>query len=173
MDLKALIRTVPDYPKKGIMFRDITTLISHPEGLQFVIEQFERYYSNKNITKIVGIESRGFIIGGALAKSLHCGFIPIRKPGKLPYKTYSQSYELEYGTDTVEMHQDALTASDRVVIHDDLLATGGTINAAAELVKRSNATIVGLSFIIELAFLQPRKKLQGMDIYSLVQYDSE
>ena len=173
MDLKSIIRNVPDFPKQGIMFRDITTLLQDKDALQFIIDQLHSYYKDKNISKIVGIESRGFIIGTALAYRLGCGFVPIRKPGKLPFTTYREEYQLEYGTDAMEIHTDAIAPGEKVLIHDDLLATGGTITAACNLIKKMKGEIVGLSFIIELSFLHPRKKLQGYDILSLVQYDSE
>ncbi|MFA6540682.1 MAG: adenine phosphoribosyltransferase [Bacteroidota bacterium] len=173
MDLKSKIRNVPDFPKQGIMFRDITTLLQDKNALTFIIDQLHAYYKEKNISKIVGIESRGFIIGTALAYRLGCGFVPIRKPGKLPFTTYREEYQLEYGTDAMEIHTDAIAPGEKVLIHDDLLATGGTISAACNLVKKMKGEIVGLSFIIELSFLQPRKKLHGYDILSLVQYDSE
>lgn len=173
MDLKSKIRNVPDFPKQGIMFRDITTLLQDKNALQYIIDQLFAYYKDKNISKVVGIESRGFIIGTALAYRLGCGFVPIRKPGKLPFTTYREEYQLEYGTDAMEIHTDAIAPGEKVLIHDDLLATGGTISAACSLVKKMKGEIVGLSFIIELSFLQPRKNLQGYDILSLVQYDSE
>lgn len=173
MNLENTIRTVPDFPKKGIMFRDITTLLKNEKAFSETVDIFYERYKNAQISKVVGIESRGFIIGAALAYRLGCGFIPIRKPNKLPAETLKQEYELEYGTDSIEIHCDAVQPNERVLLHDDLLATGGTIEAACSLLKKLQAEIVGLSFIIELSFLQPRKKLEGYDIFSLIQYDSE
>ncbi len=173
MEIISKIRAVPDFPKKGIMFRDITTLLNDKDALKFTVDQFVEYYKNKNIAKVVGIESRGFIVGAALAYRLGCGFVPIRKPGKLPSTTIKEEYQLEYGTDKMEIHTDAIVKGENVLIHDDLLATGGTIAAACNLVKKLGGNIVGLSFIVELTFLNPRTKLGGYDIFSLVQYDSE
>jgi adenine phosphoribosyltransferase len=173
MDLRTIIRSIPDFPKKGIMFRDITTLLGNAEALAYTIDTLFERYKDKNISKVVGIESRGFIVGTALAYRLGCGFVPIRKPGKLPAPTLKQIYQLEYGSDEIEVHQDAIQPGERVLIHDDLLATGGTIEAACRLVRQLHAEIVGLSFIIELTFLHPRERLKGYDIHTLVQYDSE
>ncbi|MDD8016772.1 MAG: adenine phosphoribosyltransferase [Bacteroidota bacterium] len=173
MNLVSKIRTVPNFPKKGIMFRDITTLLKDKEALTYTIDKLYEQYKDKNISKVVGIESRGFIIGAALAYRLGCGFVPIRKPGKLPAETIREEYQLEYGRDAIEIHKDAITTGERILIHDDLLATGGTIAAACNLVKNLGGEIVGLSFLIELSFLNPRKKLTGYDIHSLIQYDSE
>ena len=172
-DLKNKIRNIPDFPIKGIMFRDITTLIGDPESLRFVVEHLYQRYSNKNIDSIVAIESRGFIFGGALAHLLGCGIVPARKPGKLPYETIAEEYDLEYGTASLELHNDALQAGDRVLIIDDLLATGGTLQAAADLVKRLDAEIVECAVIIELDYLNGRDNLPGVNIYSMVNYDSE
>lgn len=173
MDLKELIRSIPDFPKKGIMFRDITTLLNHPEGFNFALEELYNYAKDKNITKVVGIESRGFILGGALAIKLGAGFVPIRKPGKLPAATISESYFLEYGTDSIEIHKDAINPGDRVLLHDDLLATGGTMQAACKLVEKLGAEIVQISFLIDLTFLGGGLKLSSYDVKSLIKYDSE
>jgi len=173
MKLESIIRTIPDFPKQGIMFKDITTVLQNAEALQYCVHSFYEYYKDKQISKVIGIESRGFIIGTALAYRLGVGFVPIRKPGKLPAEKIRQEYQLEYGTDTIEMHKDAVRLGERVILHDDVLATGGTMQAACSLVQQLGGNIVGLSFLIELAFLQPRKKLSGFDILSLVQYDAE
>jgi adenine phosphoribosyltransferase len=173
MDLKELIRSIPDFPKKGIMFRDITTLLNHPEGFNFALEELYNYAKDKNITKVVGIESRGFILGGALAIKLGAGFVPIRKPGKLPAATISESYFLEYGTDSIEIHKDAINPGDKVLLHDDLLATGGTMQAACKLVEKLGAEIVQISFLIDLTFLGGWSKLSNYDVKSLIKYDSE
>ena len=172
-DLRSSIRNVNDFPKKGIVFRDITTLLKDKDALHFVVDSFVEHYRNTPIDAVVGIESRGFIIGAAIAHQLGVGFIPIRKPGKLPAATLREEYALEYGHDAIEIHTDSLRKGDRVLIHDDLLATGGTIAAACALVERLGATIAGVSFIIELSFLHGREKLPGYHITSLVQYDSE
>ncbi len=173
MNLVSVIRNVPDFPKKGIMFRDITTVLQNKEALQFCIDSLYEQYKNAGIQKVVGIESRGFILGAALAYKLGVGFVPIRKPGKLPSAKIKQEYQLEYGTDAMELHTDAIAKGERVLLHDDLLATGGTIGAACSLIEKLDGNIVSLSFIIELSFLQPRFKLSKYNIFSLVQYDSE
>ena len=173
MNLVSVIRNVPDFPKKGIMFRDITTVLQNKEALQFCIDSLYEQYKNAGIQKVVGIESRGFILGAALAYKLGVGFVPIRKPGKLPSAKIKQEYQLEYGTDAMELHTDAIAKGERVLLHDDLLATGGTIGAACSLIEKLSGNIVSLSFIIELSFLQPRLKLSKYNIFSLVQYDSE
>jgi adenine phosphoribosyltransferase len=164
---------VPDFPKKGIVFRDITTLLKNKGAFHRFIDLMVERYKNERIDKVVGIESRGFIGGAALAYALGAGFVPIRKPGKLPADKIRQEYQLEYGTDAIEIHRDAIAKGERVILHDDLLATGGTILAACKLVEQLGGTIVGLSFLIELSFLQPRKRLSQYDIFSLIMYDSE
>ncbi len=173
MDLNAILRTVPDFPKKGIMFKDITTVLKDRDAFRYCVDSMTDHYRGKGITKVIGIESRGFILGAALAYQLNAGFVPVRKPGKLPAPSFRQEYQLEYGTDAIEIHKDAVANGERVLIHDDVLATGGTMNAACSLVKELGGEIVGLSFIIELAFLQPRKKLPGYDIFSLLTYNEE
>ncbi len=173
MNLDSKIRTIPDFPKKGIQFKDITTVLKDGEALQYCVDTMYNHYLGKNISKVIGIESRGFIIGTALAYRLGVGFIPIRKPGKLPAGIIRQEYQLEYGIDAMEMHKDAIVKGERVVIHDDVLATGGTMEAACSLVRQLGGEIAGLSFLIELSFLHPRKRLSGYDIFSLVQYNAE
>ncbi|MEW6060545.1 MAG: adenine phosphoribosyltransferase [Bacteroidota bacterium] len=173
MNLESMIRTVPDFPKKGIMFKDITTLLKDAGALAYCVDTLYEKYKGKGITKVVGIESRGFILGTALAYRLGVGFVPIRKPGKLPAEKIRQEYQLEYGTDAIEIHKDAIVHNENVLLHDDVLATGGTMEAACKLVKQLGGNIIGLSFIAELAFLHPRKKLSGYDIHSFVIYDSE
>lgn len=158
MNLKNEIREIPDYPKPGINFKDITTLLKNKEALRFVIDSTVEYFKDKNITKVIGLEARGFIVGGVLANQLNAGFIPVRKKGKLPSKIISESYQLEYGTDCVEMHEDALVKEDVVLIHDDLLATGGTALAALKLVQQKGVRKVYFSFICDLEFIQNEKK---------------
>lgn len=172
-DLKSTIRSIPDFPKKGIVFRDITTLLKDPKALTRVVDYFYGEYKDKNVSKIVSIESRGFIFGAALAYKLNAGFVPIRKKGKLPAETVRQEYQLEYGADAMEIHADAIRPGDRIVIHDDLLATGGTIEAACKLVEKLKGEIVGLSFLIELSFLNGRRRLSRYPIQTLISYDSE
>ncbi len=172
-DLIDSIRSVPDFPKKGIVFRDITTLLKDPKAFAQALDMFVQHYKGAKIDKVVGVESRGFIFGAALAHELGAGFVPIRKPGKLPAPTLRQEYELEYGTDAMEIHKDAIAPGERVLLHDDLLATGGTMLAATELVERLKGTIVGISFLIELSFLGGRKNLAGYDIFSIIKYESE
>lgn len=171
--LASYIRTVPDFPKQGIMFRDITTLLKDPRAFQQAIEMFFSHYKDRRIDKIVCVESRGFILGAALASRLEAGFVPIRKKGKLPAAKLQEEYALEYGTDVIEIHQDAISRGERILIHDDLLATGGTASAACRLVEKLGGTIEGLSFLIELSFLKGREQLVGHDIFSLIQFNSE
>ena len=167
------IRNVPDFPKKGIVFRDITTLLKDATAFASVIDMLYDRFKNSQVQKVVGIESRGFILGAALAYRLGVGFVPIRKPGKLPAPTFRQDYALEYGTDAIEIHKDAIDRGERVLLHDDLLATGGTMVAACKLVEHVGGTIVGISFLIELSFLNGRKNLGSYDIFSILNYDSE
>ena len=169
--IKSAIRSIPDYPKEGILFRDITTLLQDAEVFSEVIDIMVERYKNNLPTKIVGIESRGFIFGMVLAYRLGIGFVPIRKKGKLPYKTFEASYDLEYGSAVIEIHQDALTSDDKVVIVDDLLATGGTAAAAISLVKEFEAEIVGFDFVIELLDLNGREKLQGYPVDTVIAYE--
>jgi adenine phosphoribosyltransferase len=170
MDLKSLIRNIPDFPKEGILFRDITTLLQNSDGLNYVIDQMTAAYADQSIDYVAGIESRGFIFGTPLAYQLSAGFVPIRKPGKLPAATHAMEYELEYGTDRLEVHQDAFVPGSRVLLVDDLLATGGTAAAAANLVEKTGSNLVGFAFIIELTDLAGRQKLPQLPIQSLVQY---
>jgi adenine phosphoribosyltransferase len=171
--LSEAIRSIPDFPKKGIVFRDITTLLKDAASLRHAVNLLTQRYENSKIDKIVCVESRGFILGSALAVSLGAGFVPIRKKGKLPAEVISEQYALEYGTDVIEMHLDALRSGERILLHDDLLATGGTMCAAIRLVEKLQAHIVGISFLIELSFLHGRQKLNNYDIYSLIKYDKE
>jgi adenine phosphoribosyltransferase len=177
MPIKSRIRTIPDHPKKGIMFRDITTLIKDPVGLKLVIDDFTKRYSatDKQFDYIVGIEARGFIIGGALSYTLGKGFIPVRKTGKLPAAVISHEYALEYGTDTVEIHRDALHAGTRVLLIDDLLATGGTALAAATLVEKLGAKVVEMAFIVNLPDIGGEKMLtgKGYSVYSLTEFEGD
>lgn len=172
MDLKSLIRDIPDFPKPGIMFRDITTLLRDSAGLRYTIDCLEQKLNTAglNTEYVVGMESRGFIIGAPLAYKLGVGFIPVRKPGKLPSLVHSVEYELEYGMDRLEVHQDALQPGSKVLIVDDLLATGGTAGATAKLVQKIGCELVGFGFIIELLDLQGRKKLPDLPIVTLVEY---
>jgi len=170
VDLKEKIRDIPDFPKEGILFRDITTLLKDSESLNFVVEELFKRYQDKDIDFIAGIESRGFLFGTVLAHRINKGFVPIRKPGKLPAETVSAEYSLEYGTDRIEMHVDAVKEGDRVLLIDDLLATGGTMEAACSLIESVGAKVVECSFLIELAFLNGRDKLKGHDVYSMVTY---
>lgn len=172
-DLKKFIRSVKDFPKKGIMFRDITTLLKEPTAIKDTLDQLYNFTKDLNISKVVGIESRGFIFGSLLADKLNAGFVPIRKPGKLPAEIESATYALEYGTDTIEIHKDAIKLGERVILHDDLLATGGTAKAAAGLIEKLGGEVVQISFIIELTFLHGREKLKGYDVHSLIEYDNE
>ena len=170
MDLKAHIRHVPDFPKPGILFYDITTLLKDPAGFRATIDALSTPYRDQRIAAVVGIESRGFILGAAVAERLGAGFVPIRKPGKLPAGAIRESYALEYGTDALEIHLDAIKKDERVLIVDDVLATGGTAAAAAKLVSDLEADLVGLVFLIELGFLSGRAKLPGRPVHSVLQY---
>jgi len=169
-DFKKYIRNIPDFPKKGILFRDITTLIGDKEKFKEVIDALAKRYSGKKIDAVLAVESRGFIFGGALAYKLGAGFVPVRKKGKLPHKTYRATYSLEYGEDTLEIHQDAIKPGERVLLIDDLLATGGTLGAVVDLVKKLKGEIIELAFIIELEDLKGRSKLSDFPIYSMIQY---
>lgn len=173
--LKNAIHTIPDYPIKGIMFRDVTSLLEDAEAFALTIELLAETYKNKGFTKVVGTEARGFIFGAPLALALNIGFIPVRKPGKLPRDTYAQAYQLEYGEDILEIHQDALTDSDKVLIIDDLLATGGTIEATTKLIRRVGAQVQDAGFVISLPDLGGEKRLKSLNInpYSLIQYQGE
>ena len=172
-DLKALIRTIPDYPKPGIMFRDVTTLLGNAKGLKAAIDAMAAPYLGKGIVAVAGIEARGFILGGAVAEKLRCGFVPVRKKGKLPWKTIGQEYTLEYGVDVIEMHEDAVAPGAKVLIVDDLIATGGTAEAAAKLIRRSGGEVAGATFIIDLPELGgvALLKRQGIDSHALVAFE--
>jgi len=169
--LKKLIREVPDFPKKGILFYDITTLLKDKTGFATLIDALSEKYLERNIDLVLGIEARGFIFGPALAYRLNAGFVPVRKPKKLPAETAKWTYDLEYGTDTLEIHKDAIQSGQRVIIVDDLLATGGTATACAGLAQSLGADIAGLGFVVELDFLKGREKLKGHEVFSLLHYD--
>jgi adenine phosphoribosyltransferase len=169
--LKKLIREVPDFPKKGILFYDITTLLKDKVGFATLIDALSEHYLNEKIDTVLAIEARGFIFGPALAYRLNAGFVPIRKPGKLPAETVRLTYDLEYGQDTLEIHKDAITPGQRVIIVDDLLATGGTASACAKLAKSLGADIAGMGFVVELDFLNGREKFNGTEVFSLLHYD--
>jgi adenine phosphoribosyltransferase len=169
--LKRLIREVPDFPKQGILFYDITTLLKDKAGLATLIDALAEHYINKKIDLVLGMEARGFIFAPALAYRLNAGFVPVRKPGKLPAATTKYDYALEYGTNTLEIHQDAIKKGERVIIVDDLLATGGTAEATTKLAAALGAEIVGLGFVVELDFLKGRDKLAEYEVYSLLHYD--
>jgi adenine phosphoribosyltransferase len=171
-DLKQLIREVPDFPKPGINFYDITTLLKHPEGLRKTVDALARAFEGERVDTVIGVEARGFIFAPALAYHLGAGFVPVRKPKKLPAECVSVSYALEYGEDTLEMHRDAVGQGHRVLIADDLLATGGTAKAVCELVENLGGTVAGLGFVVELEFLPGRRKLEGYDVRSLIKYQS-
>lgn len=173
MDLASKIRDIPDFPKEGIVFKDITPLLQDPESLRFAVDQLAEFGVGKKIDLVVGAEARGFLLGATLAYTLGAGFIPARKPGKLPFLTVAAEYELEYGTDSLEVHNDAIVPGTRVLVHDDLLATGGTARAKCDLVERLGGEVVGVSFIVELEFLKGREKLKEYDILSLVKYGAE
>ena len=172
-DLEKSVRSIPDFPKPGILFRDISTLLKDKQAFNAAIDALVAKYKNEKIDAIVAVEARGFILGGALAHRFKAGFVPVRKKGKLPWKTNSVTYELEYGTDTLEMHQDALSAGDKVLIVDDLLATGGTVKAVTELVKQKGAKIIGIAFLIELVDLKGKEKLKDYPIFSLIKFAGE
>lgn len=169
-DLKKLIRDVPDFPRPGIRFKDITTLLKDPQALRYAFDKLLERYKGEKIDLVLGIESRGFIIAPHLAYQLGAGFVPVRKPGKLPAETMGETYDLEYGTDRIEIHTDAIAPGQTVLIVDDLIATGGTARAAAGLARKMGADIVGLAFLVELEFLKGREKLEGLSVFSLVKF---
>ncbi len=173
MDLKQKIRSIPDFPKKGIVFRDITTLLRDGQAFRYSVDKIVEHCRGEKIDAVLGAEARGFIYGAAVAYKLGVGFIPVRKPGKLPYKTCEASYDLEYGKNILQMHVDAVKKGDRILIVDDLVATGGTAKAKAELVEKMDGKVVGFCFLIELEFLKPRETLKGYDVFSLIKYESE
>lgn len=170
LDFKSYVRTIEDFPKPGISFKDITTLLNNKEAFHAAIETIARHFEGKQIDIVTGPEARGYIFASALAYRLGAGFVPVRKPGKLPHKTKRISYALEYGEDALEVHEDAFQAGQRVLVVDDLLATGGTIRATIDLVESFDVKVEGVGFMIELAFLNGRKRLEGYDIISLIQY---
>ena len=170
MNLKKYIRNVPDFPKEGILFHDVTTLFKNAEAFDYVLKTMASWYTDKKIDYVLGIEARGFIVGGALANLLGCGFVPVRKPGKLPADVIVEEYDLEYGSDKVELHKDAFDEGDRVLIVDDLVATGGTLLAGVKLAQKLNAEIVGVATIIDMPDLGGRKKLEAFNYKYLVEY---
>ncbi|MBM4048462.1 MAG: adenine phosphoribosyltransferase [Planctomycetes bacterium] len=170
-DLKKLIRDVPGFPKKGIVFKDITPLLRDAKALKAAVNQIAAHYKGQKIDAVLGVEARGFVLAPAVALKLGAGFIPARKPGKLPWKTTSASYQLEYGTDALEIHTDSVAPGQRILMVDDLLATGGTMSACCKLVEQLGGQVVGCAFLIELSFLNGRKSLPGRDVLSLIQYD--
>jgi len=173
MELKNFIRDVPDFPKPGIVFKDITTLLKNTEAFKESVCQLCQPYRKQKIDQVVGIESRGFIFGGAMAMELDAGFVPMRKPGKLPAETEKEAYALEYGTDAIEIHRDAIHAGDRILIVDDLLATGGTAAASIRLVEKLQGSVIGVAFLIELCFLNGREKLGDIPVHTLIACESE
>ncbi|MDH3579367.1 MAG: adenine phosphoribosyltransferase [Hyphomicrobiales bacterium] len=174
-DIKSLVRTIPDYPKDGILFRDITTLLGDAKGLTACIDQMAAPHAGKGIEAVAGIEARGFILGGAVADRLGCGFVPIRKKGKLPGKAIGQDYELEYGTDIIEVHEDGIRQGEKVLLVDDLIATGGTAAAAVKLLEKLGADIVGAAFVIDLPDLKGRERVEalGIDCHVLIEFEGE
>ena len=173
MDLKSLVRDIPDFPKKGIVFKDIMPMLGNKDALRYIVDSFFVHYFGKRIDKVVSAEARGFILGPAVAYHLGAGFVPVRKPGKLPFRTKKVTYDLEYGTDTLTIHEDALNKDDNVLLLDDLLATGGTMVATGKLVEELGAKVVGAGFIIELDFLKGRERLAPYDVFSLINYAGE
>ena len=169
-DLRSFIRDVPDFPKPGVMFKDITPLLRSSQAFGDTIQSLAEPFRNSGITSVAGIESRGFIFGAGVARALNAGFIPIRKPGKLPWTKRRNEYVLEYGSDAIEIHDDAIQANDRILVVDDVLATGGTAAAAAALVRGFDCELLGIATVIELTFLDPRKRLEGVDVHTLIQY---
>ena len=174
-DLKALVRTIPDYPRPGIMFRDITTLLGNAKGLSACVDRLAAPYRESAVDAVAGIEARGFILGGAIADRLGCGFVPIRKKGKLPGKAIGQDYELEYGVDVIEIHEDGITKGERVLLVDDLIATGGTAEAAVKLLRKLDADIVAAAFVIDLPDLKGRKRVEalGIDCHTLIEFEGD
>ncbi len=173
LDLREYIRDIPDYPKPGIVFRDITPLFLDPSALEHAIALLAAWASDREVDYVVAAEARGFVLGGAIAARIGAGFIPARKPGRLPREAISVEYALEYGVDALEVHHDALSGGARVLVHDDLIATGGTAEALCRLVETAGAEVAGCAFLVELAFLRGREKLGGREVHSLVTYDSE
>ena len=173
IELTRFIRSIPDFPKPGIMFRDITPLLATPRAFRSVIDSFAEHFSGRKVSAVVAAEARGFIFAAPLALSLEARFIPVRKPGKLPFDTHSFHYDLEYGSDSLEMHTDALAAGDRVLLVDDLLATGGTMRACVSMAEKAGAAVAGIAFVIELDFLKGRQRLEPHEVFSLVHYADE
>ena len=173
MNLKQYVRSVPDFPKPGIMFRDITPLLKSADAMKEVIRRLAAPFRDSGVSTVLAAEARGFVFGAPLAMELGAGFVPVRKPGKLPRETHKFSYDLEYGSDSLEIHSDAIGAGDRVLLVDDLLATGGTIEACMKLAQRQNADVIGAAFVIELAFLNGRKRLNSLNVNSLISYNTE
>ena len=170
MDLKKYIRDIPDFPQKGVMFRDITTLLKEPEPFKYVIDEVVEKYKDARIDKLVSVEARGYIFGGAIAYLLNCGFVPVRKPGKLPAETVGLEYTLEYGTNTIEIHKDAIEPGERVLVFDDVLATGGTVQATCKLIEQLGGKVIACVFISDLTYLKGSEKLKDYEVFSLVQY---
>lgn len=171
--LEKSIRNIPDFPKPGILFRDITTLVQNKDAFKKTVDLLSKKYKGKGFDKVVGVEARGFIFGASVALKIGAGFVPVRKKGKLPYKTISTTYELEYGTDTLEIHKDAITPGEKILIIDDLLATGGTIKAVTELVNQLGGKIAGIGFVIELVDLKGKEKLKNYPVFSLIKFQGE
>lgn len=170
MDLKKFIRDIPDFPKPGILFKDITTLLQNGEAFKAAVDRFISYYKDKKIDYVAAVEARGYIMGGVLAYHLGAGFVPVRKPGKLPYDVVSMAYTLEYGSNTLEVHKDAIEPGRRVLIFDDLIATGGSAEATAKLIEKIGGEVAGIAFMIELSELKGKEKLSGYDVFSLLVY---
>ena len=175
LDLKTLVRTIPDYPKKGVMFRDITTLFGHAEGFTSCIKRLAAPFEGQGIEAVAGIEARGFILGGAVADRLNCGFVPIRKKGKLPAKAIGQDYELEYGVDVIEVHEDGVRDGERILLVDDLVATGGTAEAAVKLLRKLGADVVGAAFVIDLPELKGLARVEALGVacHTLIEFEGE
>ncbi|MEZ6124705.1 MAG: adenine phosphoribosyltransferase [Planctomycetaceae bacterium] len=173
MNLKNYVRSSPDFPKPGIMFRDITPMLKSSDAMKAVVSRMADTFRSRQVTSVLAAEARGFVFGAPLAMALDCAFVPVRKPGKLPFETEAFHYDLEYGSDSLEIHRDAIADGDRVLLVDDLLATGGTIEACRKLAERQGAEVVGAAFVIELAFLNGRSRLNGTDVLSIIQYQSE
>lgn len=173
MDLKDLIRTIPDHPHEGILFRDITTLLQDARGFRQAVDQLVQPYAGTKIDKVVGIEARGFILGGAVSHQLSVGFVPVRKKGKLPWRAMAQEYALEYGTDVMEMHEDAIAPGEQVLVVDDLIATGGTVEAAIKLIERAGGVVIGTSFVIDLPELGGRQRIEAMgkSVLTLMEFE--
>jgi len=170
MDLKKYIRDIPDFPKKGIIFKDITTLLKEPQVFKYAVDTLTDNYKNAAIDKVVSVEARGYIFGGVLAYNLNCGFIPVRKPGKLPAETVSMDYTLEYGKNTIEIHKDAIKSGEKVLVFDDLLATGGTVLATCQLIEQLGGNVISCAFLITLTFLNGVEKLKDYSMFSLIEY---